>query len=72
MFATMPRKPKGGPRHPVGDDRHKNLVVAFRPGPELRAALLALATKDKRALSTMVEILVEEALAARGVWPPVK
>jgi hypothetical protein len=53
-------------------DRHLFTVVTFRPATTLRAAVETLAQAERRSLGLMVEILLEEALAARGHWPPAK
>jgi hypothetical protein len=65
------KKPKSE-AEPEAADRHKNTVVSFRPAPELRAAIGALAVADRRSMAQMIEILLEEALKARGCWPSKK
>jgi len=45
-------------------------VMTFRPAAALRDAVHALAKAERRSASVTLEILVEEALAARGRWPP--
>jgi hypothetical protein len=44
--------------------------MSFRPSADLRAAIEAEAKDDRRSAASMLEILVEEALKARGKWPP--
>jgi hypothetical protein len=51
-------------------DRHLYTVVTFRPAKALRAAVEALAEAERRSLALMVEILLEEALQQRKLWPP--
>ena len=68
MLGTMPRKkPKAEPEPRT--DRHKNAVVSFRPDAPLRAAIQELAEAERRSVAQVVEILLEEALAARKLWP---
>lgn len=50
-------------------DRHRNPSVGYRPGPAVRGILEELADKEKRTLANMVDVLVEEALAGRGLLP---
>lgn len=51
-------------------DGHKNQVVSIRPEPQMRDVIEQLAKKERRKLSPMILLLVEEALVARGLWPP--
>ena len=44
-------------------------VVSFRPPQGLRSVLQAVADSERRSMSQMIEILLEEALKARGKWP---
>ena len=67
----MPTMTKRRPRADrAADDRHKQTVMTFRPAAALRDAVQALALAERRSASVLLEILVEEALAARGKWPP--
>lgn len=52
-------------------DRHKNVIMSFRPETSLRDAIQSIADAERRSLSQVVEILVEEALRSRGKWPPI-
>jgi hypothetical protein len=54
----------------AGADRHKNAVVSFRPEPALRAALRAVAARQRRSVAQVVVLLLEKALEADGEWPP--
>lgn len=51
-------------------DRHKNPVASFRPKPPMRAVLQQLADDERRSVAQIIEILLEEAMTARGLWPP--
>ena len=44
----------------------KDKVSIYLPG-QLKDALIKLAAQDKRSLSVFIEVLVLEALAARGI-----
>lgn len=66
MPATMAKK-KGGQSESEGD-RHRHAIMAFRPGDALREAVTTLAKSERRSVAQVVQILVEEALAARGLW----
>jgi hypothetical protein len=66
MIDMAKKRPKPAP----GTDRHKNAVIAFRPDEPLREALRRAADADQRSMAHIVEILVQEALTARGEWPP--
>jgi hypothetical protein len=41
---------------------NKTESISFRTTPELKAALQKMADKDKRTVSNMIEILLEEAV----------
>lgn len=69
MPATMARKKKTDKASQTPPDRHKNTVFSLRPSPELRGVIEAEAAAERRSLAQMAEILLEEALAARGKWP---
>jgi hypothetical protein len=47
-------------------------VMAFRFDPELRDAMRLAAKEDRRSLNSFVQIVLETALEARGLWPPKK
>lgn len=40
--------------------------------PEIKAALQALADKDRRSMSSMLEVLIEQAATDAGVYTPAK
>jgi hypothetical protein len=45
--------------------------IIYRPDShEIVAAIEAEARKDRRSRNLMIQILLEEALRARKVWPP--
>ncbi len=44
----------------------RNAPIAFRIKPSLKRALQAAAESDRRSVSAMVEVLLEESLKARG------
>lgn len=81
MPATMPKKkptpppeqsPSPMPTETPDEataDRHKNMVVSFRPEAPLRIAFTSLAKRERRSMAQMIEILLEEALTHRGLWP---
>jgi hypothetical protein len=64
---TMPKPKK--PAKPA-PDRHREPVVGFRPPSAMRDILRELAHKERRTVSKMLELLMEEALVARALWPP--
>jgi predicted HicB family RNase H-like nuclease len=47
-------------------DRHLARQIGFRPDPETLERLEAMARAEKRSLSNLVNVLIEEALAARA------
>lgn len=65
----QPRRKKGQPDLANGD-RHRHPLVSFRPDHGIRHALQRLADQQRRSLSQMAVLLLEEALAAKGLWPP--
>ena len=67
MPAIMARKKQ---EDEVPPDRHKHAVMSFRPPADIRTAIKALAAKERRSDAQIVQILVEEALQARGLWKP--
>ena len=44
----------------------RSASIAFRIKPSLKKALAAAAEADRRSMSAMVEVLLEEALRAKG------
>lgn len=44
--------------------------VSIRPSDALREVLLKLARDERRPPAQMARILIEDALIARGLWPP--
>lgn len=48
----------------------KDAPIAFRIKPSLKHALSEAAEKDRRSVSSMVEILLEEALETRRAHAP--
>ena len=76
---SNPKKKKGGtkpvtftsqepPRTKQG--RHLGIQMPTRLRPEVYAVVEALAEREDRSTAKMGEILVREALEARGLWPP--
>ena len=55
---------------PVTAPGRKGHQLPTRVGDELWAALEAVAKRERRYVSQLVTILLEEALTARGDWPP--
>jgi hypothetical protein len=66
----MPAPKKKPAKTEPAPDRHLQKVVSFRPPAELRAVLLDLARKERRTVAMVVQLMMEEALAAKGLWPP--
>jgi hypothetical protein len=66
--------PKKQPTAPDPDDlpsdRHKYPVMSVRPPDPMRRVITELARGERRSLSQTILFLLEEALAARGLWPP--
>lgn len=50
----------------------KRTQIALYPSDELADAVRALADTERRTVSQMAAVLLEEALDARGLWPPKK
>jgi hypothetical protein len=50
--------------------KRQDYQIPTRVPPELRRVLEAEAAKERRKVAQMGLILLEEALTARGVWPP--
>jgi hypothetical protein len=65
-----PRKPSpppdDGPRRP----KRTGVPLHIYVPPELRAAMDALAERNRRLLTTEVIMALEAHLAAAGLWPP--
>lgn len=72
MIDTMSRKkPKTADGSgDSGADRHRNEILSFRPEPSLADIIRRLANTERRKVSQMLLVLVEEALAARGLYTP--
>lgn len=51
-------------------DRHRHAIMSFRPPDDLRQAVVDLAVAERRSVAQVVQILVEEAMQARGLWEP--
>lgn len=64
--AVANKKPNAEPN----PDRHKYPLVSLRPPIALRNAVAALAKRERRSLSQMAMILLEEALQGRGLYEP--
>lgn len=72
MSSTMAKNPKP-PKTPDPEQTPEdpvNRTMGFRATPELRAVIEALARKERRRPASLLQILVEDALTARGLWPP--
>lgn len=66
----MAAKKRG--KKPVTDDRHKGLQVPFRvDDPRLVAALDKYADRTRRSRNMAIIVLLEDALRAENLWPPV-
>jgi hypothetical protein len=57
---TMPRPKPEVPR----------IMRSLRLPADLWAALNALSKKNRRPTTTQLEIIIEDALRAEGLWPP--
>lgn len=66
MLATMPKKKATDPPEPPTQ------TVSFRVDADMLAILDRTSEENRHTRSVTVLILVEEALAARGLWPPKK
>lgn len=51
-------------------DRHKGEALTLRLDPALKEVLRLHAIADRRSMTQAAIILLEEALEARGLWPP--
>ncbi len=51
-------------------DRHKKLLLPGRVSAELRQVLQDYADQQRRSLAQAVELLLEEVMATKGLWPP--
>lgn len=71
MTPTMPRKPRPQSSNEPADqpaDRHKYPIMSVRAPDELANVLRQVADEERRSISQMITILVEEALVVRGRW----
>jgi hypothetical protein len=66
---TVARKKKDKDSPPQTPNRHKYQLVGLRLPDDVREIVQQLADSERRSLSQMCWILVEEALAARRLWP---
>lgn len=66
MSATMATEPTAA----GGDDKHKYKVISLRPPTDMRDILTRLAREERRTMSQMILLLLEDALEAKGLWPP--
>ena len=66
----LPLMAKKKPTQEGDVDRHKHAVLSLRPPPAIRAAVAQMARAERRSLAQAALILLEEALAARGLFPP--
>jgi len=62
---VMARKKPNKPGEPKAD-RHANRLISYRPPQAVRSAIERLAARERRTTTQMLNILVEDALAARG------
>lgn len=60
----MAKKPEKKP-----ENSPKKITLAGRVDPKLKATVEKLADNERRKASQMMEILIEEALKARKLWP---
>jgi hypothetical protein len=51
-------------------DRHKNKLLGVRVTLEMEAVLRAYADRERRSVSQLAAILLEEVLTEKGLWPP--
>jgi hypothetical protein len=51
------------------DDVNKSSIVPAYVGAETRTIVQALASSERRTMSSMARLLIEEALTARGLLP---
>ena len=79
MVAMSNSKKKDGnkPVPPTTQDQsrarqgsHLGIQIPTRLRPEMYDVVEALAAEEDRSTAKMGEILIREALAARGLWPP--
>ena len=68
MVAMAARKRTPSDLPPADDSDRKRDVMSFRTNPKLRAAIELAARLERRSQSQMIEMLLEEALARRGLW----
>lgn len=68
MSLAMAKRPSKDAETPK--DAHRYALVSFRPPSALRETLQQLADEQRRSLSQICLLLVEEALTSKGLWPP--
>lgn len=68
LMSKTPNKPKK--KMNATADRHKGFQLPSRVSAEMRDALKAYADQERRSVSQVVVLLLEEALATKGFWPP--
>ena len=66
---TVPRRKKTIPAPAPISDRHRDYQLPARVKEPLREALVEVAHEERRSISQIVTILLEESLTVRGKWP---
>jgi len=69
-MSDKPKRRKKPMTSTASKSRHKGWQLPARVGQKMKAALKDFASKERRSVSQAITILLEEALAARGLWPP--
>ena len=69
MPAIMGKRRK--PQDDLGwDEGPKGPVVSLRPPAAMRAILERMAREQRRSMAQTIQLLLEEVLASKGLWPP--
>ncbi len=68
---VMAKKKKAAQPAPAYIDPHKGVQINFRVvDPRMLEITEQLAAKERRSRNFMLNLLVEQALTALGLWPP--
>lgn len=63
-------KTRGRPKTKPEADRHSDVAILMRVDPALKEALQGVADEERRSLSQMCVILLEEVMKNKGKWTP--
>lgn len=59
-----------GSKRSLGEDRHTHPRLAFHLPEDLRDAIVARAKHERRTLTSVIQLAIENYLRECGQWPP--